>query len=109
MEQATERYRSGLPPLQLTGRSIVLVDDGLASGATAAAALDSARQQGAGRLVFATPVASAGGLATIRRRAEDVCCLEEVHDFGMVSDWYEDFSPPSDADVVTLLRQGHHT
>jgi predicted phosphoribosyltransferase len=105
VEHATERYRLGRLPLELINRKVVVVDDGLASGSTAAAALSSARQQGARHLVFATPVASATGLAAIRGRADEVCCVHEVRDFGLVSEWYEDFSPPSEAEVLALLRQ----
>jgi putative phosphoribosyl transferase len=105
VEHATARYRLGRSPLKLVDRRAVLVDDGLASGSTAAVALDSARQQGARHLVFAAPVASAAGLAAIRDRADEVCCLHEVRHLGMVSDWYEDFTPPSEAEVLALLRQ----
>ena len=56
-------------------------------------------------LIFATPVASAAGLTAIRGRADEVSCLREVADFGMVSDWYEDFSPPSEQEAVRLLQE----
>jgi putative phosphoribosyl transferase len=105
VEDATARYRLGRPALELIGRIVVLVDDGLASGSTAAAALSSARKHGARHLVFAIPVGSAAGVHEIRDRADHICCLHEVSDLGMVSDWYEDFSPPSEAEVLALLRQ----
>jgi putative phosphoribosyl transferase len=105
VEHATGRYRLGRPPLELIDRMVVLVDDGLASGSTAAAALSSARQQGARHLVFAAPIASVTGLAAIRGRADEICCVHEVRDFGMVSEWYKDFSPPSEGEVLALLRQ----
>ena len=105
-ELATERYRAGYLPLELGGRTVIVVEDGLASGATAAAALEAARRGGAGRLVLATPVASLSGLERIRSRTDEVCCLRTVANFGMVSDWYEDFAPPSEEEVLLLLRQG---
>ncbi len=105
VERSTGLYRAGLPPLDLAGETVVLVDDGLASGATAMAALASARQHSPRRLVFATPVASELGLSAIRGCVDDVWCLLEVADFGAVSDWYEDFSAPTESDVVAMLRR----
>ncbi|MBA3260591.1 MAG: phosphoribosyltransferase, partial [Gemmatimonadales bacterium] len=95
VERATLRYRAERPPLELADRAVLLVDDGLASGATAAAALQAARRQGPRHLVFATPVASTAGLRVVKRRgdADEVWCLCEVSNLGMVSEWYEDFSP----------------
>ena len=104
VERSTRLYRAGLPALDLAGQTVVLVDDGLASGATAMAALASARQHGPKRLIFATPVASEFGLSAIRGRVDDVWCLLEVADLGAVSQWYEDFSAPTEADVLKLLR-----
>ena len=66
------------------------------------AALASARQHGPRRLIFATPVASELGLSAIRSRADDIWCQLEVADFGAVSDWYEDFSAPSESDVLGM-------
>jgi putative phosphoribosyl transferase len=105
VEHSTQRYRAERP-LDIAGRTVVLVDDGLASGSTAAAALASARRQGPRHLIYATPVASAAGLAAMRGHADEVRCLREVAELGMVSDWYEDFSPPGDAEVMALL---HHS
>jgi putative phosphoribosyl transferase len=104
VERCTRHYRAGLPPLNLAGQTVVLVDDGLATGCTAAAALQSARQHGPRYLICATPVASAAGLRATRHQADEVCCLREVADFGTVSQWYEDFSPPSEAEVMALLQ-----
>jgi predicted phosphoribosyltransferase len=104
-EQATTRYHRGRPAPQLAGRTVVVVDDGLASGATASAALNLVRREGAARLLFAVPVAAAAGLQAIRGHADEVLCLREVVDFGLVSQWYEDFSPLSETDVLALLLQ----
>jgi putative phosphoribosyl transferase len=98
-------YRGDRPPPDVAGRTAILVDDGLATGATARAAVASLRQRQPGRVVFAAPVCSLEGAETLRRIADDVVCLECPSDFRAVGIWYNDFRPTTDAEVVECLRQ----
>ncbi|WBB61348.1 phosphoribosyltransferase family protein [Streptomyces sp. WMMC500] len=99
-------YRGGRPAPALAGRWAVVVDDGLATGATARAALRAARAAGPARLTLAVPVASPGGLRTVRSEADDVTCLHTPGEFGAVGLWYDDFEQLTDADVLELLGTG---
>jgi predicted phosphoribosyltransferase len=97
------RYRAGRPPLDLTGRTAILVDDGLATGATAAVAVEVARRLGAGRTVLAAPVGSAEAVAWLRELADEVVCPLVPPDFGAVSRFYQDFPQTSDDEVAAFL------
>ncbi|MFF0724325.1 phosphoribosyltransferase [Streptomyces sp. NPDC004134] len=99
-------YRGGRPAPALAGRWAVVVDDGLATGATARAALRAARAAGPARLTLAVPVASPGGLRAVRGEADDVTCLYAPADFGAVGLWYDEFEQLTDADVLELLGTG---
>ncbi|AZM50169.1 phosphoribosyltransferase [Streptomyces sp. WAC 06738] len=99
-------YRGGRPAPALAGRWAVVVDDGLATGATARAALRAARAAGPARLTLAVPVASPGGLRAVRGEADDVTCLYAPPDFGAVGLWYDEFEQLTDADVLELLGTG---
>ncbi|AUH39182.1 phosphoribosyltransferase [Streptomyces sp. CMB-StM0423] len=99
-------YRGGRPAPSLAGRWAVVVDDGLATGATARAALRAARAAGPARLTLAVPVASPGGLRAVRGEADDVTCLYAPADFGAVGLWYDEFEQLTDADVLELLGTG---
>lgn len=98
------RYRHDRPAVALAGRTVVVVDDGVATGATARAACQVARAQGASRVVLAVPVASGAALAQLRDRVE-VVSLATPSDFRAVGEWYDDFSQVSDREVRHLLRQ----
>jgi predicted phosphoribosyltransferase len=97
-------YRAGLPPLDLTGRVAIIVDDGLATGATARAAVPVARALGATRVVLAAPVAAPEALARVRRVADQVVCPLAPPDFRAVSRYYRRFPQVSDDEVTALLR-----
>ncbi len=97
------RYRAGREPAGLAGRDVVLVDDGLATGVTATAALRDVRAARPRTLVFAAPVAAPGAAARIRREADDVVCVAEPPDFRAVGQWYADFRQLGDDDVLALL------
>lgn len=99
-------YRGGRPAPALAGRWAVVVDDGLATGATARAALRAARAAGPARLTLAVPVAAAEGLRAVWSEADDVTCLYAPGDFGAVGLWYDDFEQLTDADVLELLGTG---
>jgi predicted phosphoribosyltransferase len=96
-------YRGNRPALPVAGRTAILVDDGLATGATAQAAVASLRAQRPSRIVFAAPVCSADGAEALRKVADEVVCLECPEHFGAVGYWYRDFSPTTDAEVILCL------
>ncbi|MFG3539635.1 phosphoribosyltransferase family protein [Streptomyces clavifer] len=98
-------YREGRPRLPLTGRTVVVVDDGIATGATARAACRVVRAQGAAHIVLAVPVASPDAVARLRDDVDEVVCLSTPSLFSAVGEWYRDFSQTSDEEVVTLLAR----
>lgn len=103
LERRERRYRAGRPPLRLDDRIAVIVDDGLATGATARAAVGVARQLGARRVVVAVPVGAAEAYEALARTADEVACPERPANFGAVSRYYTDFHEVSDAEVVAAL------
>jgi putative phosphoribosyl transferase len=96
-------YRGDRPPLDVTGREVVLVDDGIATGMTLLAALDSLRRRGAARIIVATPVASPDATAHIAPKADEFVTLLEPPDFYAVGQFYSRFEQTSDDEVVRLL------
>lgn len=97
-------YRGDRPPLEVHDRTVVLVDDGLATGQTAMAALTVLRRLGARRLVLAIPVGGPDTRARMLGLADDVLCLSCPTDFRAVSQGYRDFSPTTDAEVLSCLQ-----
>lgn len=87
----------------LRGRTAVIVDDGIATGATAAAACQVARHRGAASVVLAAPVGAQDAVADLRRLADEVVVVLAPSDFTAVGAWYEDFSPTSDSEVAEIL------
>jgi putative phosphoribosyl transferase len=100
-----ERFRGGAPPPRVAGRTVLVVDDGLATGATMRAAVRSLRRQGAGRVVVAVPVGSREACAALRAEADEVVCLSEPAFFWAVGLHYEDFRPTEDDEVVQILQR----
>ncbi|MER6552681.1 phosphoribosyltransferase family protein [Streptomyces sp. NPDC001110] len=98
-------YREGRPRLPLKGRAVVVVDDGVATGATARAACQVVRAQGAAYVVLAVPVAPPDAAARLREDADEVVCLSAPVLFSAVGEWYRDFSQTSDEEVVALLAR----
>ena len=96
-------YRGTRAPLQLAGRTIILVDDGLATGATMQAAILSLEAQHVAAIVVAAPVASREAVAAIEQEGHSVVVLDTPEPFDGVSRWYADFTPTSDEEVITLL------
>jgi putative phosphoribosyl transferase len=99
------RFRGDRPRIPLGGRTAILVDDGIATGATASAACRAATAQGAARVVLAVPVAPPDAVATLRRAADEVVCLSSPEMFFAVGEWYRDFSQTTDDEVVDLLTR----
>lgn len=95
----------GRPPVERRGRTVVLVDDGLATGATMVAAARWARAGGAARVVIAVPVAAAQSAELLRVEADDVVCPHLERRFGAVGFWYDVFTQTGNDDVVALLDE----
>jgi predicted phosphoribosyltransferase len=96
-------YRGDRPPLDVHHRIVILVDDGLATGATMRAAVRALRAQGAKRLIVAVPVAAPEVCDALRADVDEVVCAATPDPFEAVGLWYEDFSQTSDEEVRTLL------
>ncbi|MBX7117552.1 MAG: phosphoribosyltransferase [Gemmatimonadaceae bacterium] len=96
-------YRGTRPPVPLTGRTVLLVDDGLATGASMRAAVRAVRDQGAARIVVAVPVAPPEVANALASSADEVVCLSTPSPFYAVGAWYDDFTPTTDAEVRALL------
>lgn len=105
LRRREQRYRQGRPAPELRGRTVVVVDDGLATGSTARAALRALRAQDPGYLVLAVPVGAAEGVALMRSEADEVVCLHEPAAFMAVGQWYEEFDQLTDDDVLDALHQ----
>ncbi|MGW7327841.1 phosphoribosyltransferase family protein [Streptomyces sp. NPDC054840] len=99
------RFRGDRPRVPLDGRTVIIVDDGIATGATAAAACEVVRAQGAARVVLAVPVAPPEAVARLGSVADEVVCLATPHAFRAVGEWYQDFSQTPDEEVVFLLAR----
>jgi putative phosphoribosyl transferase len=102
-------YRGGLPLPELRGRTVLLVDDGLATGGTARAAARAVRARGPRKLVLAVPVASADAAEALRREEVDEVVTVQAPDMlGSVGAWYEDFHQVDDEEVLALLMESHN-
>jgi predicted phosphoribosyltransferase len=99
------RYSAARPPMALARRTVILVDDGLATGSTMIAAVRAARALGAGRIVVAIGVAPAETLTAVRAEADDVVCVYSPEHFLAVGEFFDDFSQVTDDDVVRVLSQ----
>lgn len=105
LTRQARRFRGDRPRIPVEGRTAIIVDDGIATGATARAACRVARAQGAARSVLAVPVAPPDAVASLREDADEVVCLSAPPDFSAVGEWYEDFSQTGDAEVMDLLTR----
>ena len=97
-------HHSSKTKVDVANRTLVIVDDGIATGATITAAIELAVANGSRRVVAAAPVAPFEVLAEIARIADEVVCILPVHGFGSVSEYYDDFRPVSDEEVLEELR-----
>jgi putative phosphoribosyl transferase len=103
LERRERLYRGGRPPPEVRGRTVILVDDGLATGATMRAAVQAMRQQHAARIVAAVPIASRDACEALRAEADDVICAMTPEPFLAVGQGYDDFTQTTDDEVCRLL------
>ncbi len=108
LRRRVKLYRGLRRPLPVESRTVIVVDDGVATGATMRAGLQALRARGASRLVAAAPVGAADSVEALRKDADEVVVLETPEWFRAVGQWYEDFRPTSDDEVrACLVAQGN--
>jgi predicted phosphoribosyltransferase len=105
IERRLSVYRGQRPPLNVFGRTAIVVDDGLATGATMRAAIRALRMQEPACLWMAVPVCALETAPDLRREVDDVTCLWGPARFDAVGEWYDDFSQTSDQEVIALLER----
>ncbi len=105
IERRRRRYLGNRKRVEVAGRTAIVIDDGIATGATTRAALRATRLRNPKKLVLAVPVAPTNSLAAMREEADDVVCLEDYSDFGAIGFYYSDFRQVSDEEVTEML--GH--
>jgi putative phosphoribosyl transferase len=105
LQRRENAYRAGLPSLDVEGKTIIVVDDGIATGSTMVAAVSALRQLSAARIVVAAPVIAASACREIQGQADEVVAAMIPERFYAVGQWYEDFSQTSDDEVRDLLTR----
>jgi len=105
VERREAAYRGGRPPVETAGKRVILVDDGLATGATMRAAVAAVRATDPARIVVAVPIAAASTCEELAREVDEIVCLRTPEPFYAVGLWYEDFSQTTDEEVRALLDQ----
>lgn len=104
-EDRLNRYRGNKAPLSLKGKTAVLIDDGLATGATMRAAIHSVKEKKAKKVIVAVPVAPPETVEKLRKEADEIICLDMPVFFGAVGAFYEIFDQTSDEEVIELLKE----
>jgi predicted phosphoribosyltransferase len=105
IERRQQRYLGGRERANVAGRTAIVIDDGIATGATTRAALRATRMRNPKKLVLAVPVAPSDNLAAMRAEADEVICLEDHQLFGAIGFYYRDFRQISDEEVIETLRR----
>jgi putative phosphoribosyl transferase len=105
IERQRERYLGNREHAKVAGRTAIVIDDGIATGATTRAALRATRMRNPKRLVLAVPVAPSDSLPELRREADDIVCLEDDPVFGAIGFYYRDFRQVSDEEVIEILQR----
>lgn len=103
LERREELYRGRRQPLETAGRTVIVVDDGVATGATMKAAVQALKAAGAARVIVAVPVGAPDTCRELEQLADEVVCLQSPRLFSAVGQWYEDFGQTTDEEVVALL------
>jgi putative phosphoribosyl transferase len=108
IERRDRLYRAGRPPPVLEGRTVIIVDDGIATGATLRAAVEVVKKSKVARLIVAAPVGAPDSVAALEDQVDEVICLATPFGFHAVSQWYRHFDQTSDAEVQHLLALAWH-
>ncbi len=103
LKRREKSYRDDLPPPEVEGKTVIVVDDGIATGSTMLAAISALRQLNAGRVIVATPTVARSTYDELRGHADEVVAVIVPEEFYGVGQWYEDFSQTSDEEVQRLL------
>src|SRR5690606_2897509 len=103
LERRNQRYRGGRPLPQLDGLTVILIDDGLATGASMRVAIQSVRNAEAQKIIVAVPVAPPAVCRELAEFADKIVCLEQLEPFHGVSQWYDDFAQTDDSEVLNVL------
>jgi len=108
LDRREQTYRAGRERLDVAGKTVILIDDGLATGPTMRAAVQALRLSEAGTIVVAVPVGAADTCENLRSEADEVVCAEAPEDFTAVGRWYVDFTQTTDEEVCELLNRAAH-
>jgi putative phosphoribosyl transferase len=105
LQRREREYRDGRPPVDVQGRTVILVDDGLATGSSMRVAVRALKKKNPAHIIVAVPVASAATCAEFESEVDQVICAATPEPFWAVGQWYRDFSQTSDEEVRELLRR----
>ena len=108
LERRERAYRDDRQPLDVRGRIVILIDDGLATGSTMRAAVAALRKQGPARILVAVPVAAPSTCQEFQQEVDEVVCVRTPEPFRAVGIWYDDFSQTSDEEVHALLEEAQN-
>jgi len=107
IERRRKVYLGDRPPVPLAGRTVIVVDDGIATGSTVRTALRAIGRAGTGKIVLAVPVAPEDALEELRKQVDEIICLSTPSPFFAVGAHYAEFGQLADADVISLLEERH--
>lgn len=108
-QRRLKTYRQDRPPLNLDGKTVIIIDDGIATGLTMQAAIESVKQKKAKKIIVAVPVSAQDSLSKIKKQADQVICLDTPLFFGAVGAFYENFEQTKDQEVIDLMTQAKKT
>jgi predicted phosphoribosyltransferase len=108
LKRREQAYRDDLPPPEVEGKTVIIVDDGIATGSTMVAAISALRQLNVERIVVATPTVARSTYEYLRENADEVVAVLVPEEFYGVGQWYEDFSQTSDEEVHRLIAKMNH-
>src|SRR3989338_5933985 len=108
LERRKELYRQGKELPNLKNKTVILVDDGLATGVTARASIEAILKKGGKKIIFAAPVCAADSTEILKEKADKVECLHAPEEFLAVGLWYKDFPQVTDGEVTELLAKANN-